>query len=62
MRFLTRIGLTALTAAALLLPSATTFAGSTTLYVDDKQECPDATFFNIQDAIDAAKPGDTVLV
>lgn len=62
MRFLTRIGLTALTAAALLLPSATTFAGSTTLYVDDRQECPDATFFNIQDAIDAAKPGDTVLV
>lgn len=56
-------GVTTLTAAALLLPSASAFAGSSKLYVDDdKQQCATAQFSKVQDAINAAKPGDTVYV
>lgn len=61
--WITRIALTTLTVATLLLPSATTFAGSSKLYVDDdKIECPTAAFTSIQAAIDAAPSGAEIRV
>jgi large repetitive protein len=46
---------------ALLLWGSSAFA-STLLVDDDKTECPDAGFNKIQDAVDAATPGDTIQV
>ncbi len=46
---------------ALLLWGSSAFA-TTLLVDDDKTECPDAGFNKIQDAVDAATPGDTIQV
>jgi nitrous oxidase accessory protein NosD len=51
----------ALMTIALLLWGSAAFA-STLLVDDDKTECPDAGFNKIQDAVDAATPGDTIQV
>lgn len=61
--WIAKLGLTALTAATLLLPGATTFASSSTLYVDDdKKQCSSAQFTDVQAAVNAAKSGDTIYV
>lgn len=55
---------TDVTPGALALPDTVADRASNTTWVvdDDRQQCPNATFTKIQDAVDAASPWDTIVV